>query len=106
MLHGSVMKVREETPTRCHLNIWFHFSVPILPDRLQQVKIPILSNKACKKIFGGIITDGILCAGREKGICRVSLQHKALVTLLTLLFTHRCDLAAFWPPCATTLSTP
>uniref|UniRef100_A0A2K5J0N7 chymotrypsin n=1 Tax=Colobus angolensis palliatus TaxID=336983 RepID=A0A2K5J0N7_COLAP len=44
-----------------------------IPDKLQQVALPLLSNAECKKFWGSEITDEMICAGaRGVSSCKVS----------------------------------
>uniref|UniRef100_A0A673HAN9 Trypsin-like n=1 Tax=Sinocyclocheilus rhinocerous TaxID=307959 RepID=A0A673HAN9_9TELE len=38
-----------------------------IPNILQEVQIPIVSNSVCNKAYGGIITSNMLCAGLDEG---------------------------------------
>uniref|UniRef100_A0A8C1VJ94 Zgc:153968 n=1 Tax=Cyprinus carpio TaxID=7962 RepID=A0A8C1VJ94_CYPCA len=50
-----------------------HFGDTTIPNILQEVKIPVVSNSYCKSVYGSIFTDNILCAGPTeggKGLCQ------------------------------------
>uniref|UniRef100_A0A3Q0SL84 Peptidase S1 domain-containing protein n=1 Tax=Amphilophus citrinellus TaxID=61819 RepID=A0A3Q0SL84_AMPCI len=53
-----------------------HFTLPS-PKNLQEVKIPIVSNRQCRKSYSGGITSNMICAGLTQGgkdSCQVSLS--------------------------------
>uniref|UniRef100_A0A672S2F7 Trypsin-like n=1 Tax=Sinocyclocheilus grahami TaxID=75366 RepID=A0A672S2F7_SINGR len=50
-----------------------NFGDTTLPNTLQEVKIPVISNSYCKSVYESIFTDNILCAGPiegGKGLCQ------------------------------------
>jgi len=40
--------------------------VPSFPDKLQEVEIRVISNAECNNIYGGVITDVMICAGNQE----------------------------------------
>lgn len=58
-------------------NIPFFVSVPLpFPQPLQEVSVPIVSNRVCNRAYTGSITNNMLCAGLNEGgkdSCQVSV---------------------------------
>ncbi|XP_046722636.1 transmembrane protease serine 9-like [Silurus meridionalis] len=64
--------IKSEFPSRTKVWVtgWGNVNseVPLpLPETLQEVQVPIVSNRDCAKTYGDLITDNMMCAGLTEG---------------------------------------
>uniref|UniRef100_A0A8C5JWH0 Kallikrein related-peptidase 12 n=1 Tax=Jaculus jaculus TaxID=51337 RepID=A0A8C5JWH0_JACJA len=55
--------------TLCHISGWGTTNQPpnSFPDRLQCLSLSIVSNDTCRAVFGGRVTENMVCAGGDAG---------------------------------------